>query len=161
MKPDWDKLADKFKESDVVTVADVDCTAEGEPLCKKVGVQGYPTIKYWLEGNRSAKDYNGGRAYGDLEKFTQKTFSKPCDVGTQENCSDEEKTYLDSVKDKDHSKEVGEKEKLLEEKKTKRREMEDEFQKNKKAIKKEEKQLQKEINLLNKLVKLKNLKDEL
>jgi len=161
MKPDWDKLADKFKDSDVVTIADVDCTAEGEALCKKIGVQGYPTIKYWLEGNRAGKDYNGGRSYSDLEKFTQKTFAKPCDVTTQEHCSEEEKTYLDSIKDKDAAKERGEKEKLLEEKKTRRKDMEEDFQAKKKAMKKEEKALKKEINLLNKLVKAKKGKDEL
>ena len=37
MKPDWDKLAEKFKDSDVVTVADVDCTAAGEKVCRKGG----------------------------------------------------------------------------------------------------------------------------
>jgi len=155
MKPDWDKLAEKFKDSDVVTIADVDCTADGESLCTKVGVSGYPTIKYWLEGNKSAKDYKGGRDYDGLEKFVQKTFSKPCDVTTQEHCSAEEKEYLDSIKGKDAEKEAEEKETKLKETKDKRKALQDEFEKEKKAMKKEEKKIQKEIYLLNKMVKSK------
>ena len=40
MKPDWDKLMDAFKDNPTQLVADVDCTAEGEPLCETHGIQG-------------------------------------------------------------------------------------------------------------------------
>ena len=41
MKPSWDKLADEFKGSDSVVIADVDCTDEyGEDVCKKFNVTG-------------------------------------------------------------------------------------------------------------------------
>ena len=48
-------------------IPDVDCTAEGEQLCKEFGIQGYPTLKW---GDPSdLQDYNGGRSYEDLKQF--------------------------------------------------------------------------------------------
>ena len=46
MKPAWDKLMDDFAGNPGSLVADVDCTAEGKPLCDSNGVEGFPTIKY-------------------------------------------------------------------------------------------------------------------
>jgi len=101
MKPDWDKLETEFKSSDLVTIADVDCTAKGEPLCSQVGVQGYPTIKYWTETSpKKGSDYNGGRDYEGLKKFVETTFKPRCDVTTLEGCSDEQKEYIGTIKDK-------------------------------------------------------------
>ena len=37
MKPDWDKLMDAFADSTTALVADVDCTADGKPLCDANG----------------------------------------------------------------------------------------------------------------------------
>ena len=68
MKPDWDKLAQQFKDSDNVLIADVDCTGEGEPLCKKHDVQGYPTIKTILRGRSKGETYNGARDFKSLKK---------------------------------------------------------------------------------------------
>ena len=45
MKPDWDTLADEFSSSSKVVIADVDCTGEGEPLCSRFEVEGFPTLK--------------------------------------------------------------------------------------------------------------------
>ena len=59
MKPAWDELMAAFEDSPTSLVADVDCTAAGESICSKVGVQGYPTIKYGDPND--LKDYNGGR----------------------------------------------------------------------------------------------------
>ena len=47
MKPAWDQLMEEFKDSKTAVVADVDCTVE-EELCSTHGVQGYPTIKYFM-----------------------------------------------------------------------------------------------------------------
>ena len=46
MKPDWDKLMTEFDGHKSTVIADVDCTAEGKPLCDKEGVKGFPTIKH-------------------------------------------------------------------------------------------------------------------
>jgi len=67
MKPSWDKLIKAYAGSKTALVADVDCTADGKPLCEEHGVQGFPTIK-WGDPN-DLKDYNGGRSYDDFKKL--------------------------------------------------------------------------------------------
>lgn len=62
MKPDWDKLMAAFKGNPTSLVADVDCTAAGQPLCNKHGVKGYPTIKYGDPAKLT--DYQGGIRLG-------------------------------------------------------------------------------------------------
>ena len=52
MKPAWDKLGSKYKDHASVMIVDVDCTADGAQTCQKMGVQGYPTIKYFLAGGQ-------------------------------------------------------------------------------------------------------------
>ena len=50
----------------------LDCTAEGEQLCKEFGIQGYPTLKW---GDPSdLQDYNGGRSYEDLKQFADENL---------------------------------------------------------------------------------------
>jgi len=66
MKPDWDSLADEYKDSQTVLIADVDCTAGGQPLCEKYGVKGYPTIKTFRAGDADGEAYEGGRSLDDL-----------------------------------------------------------------------------------------------
>jgi hypothetical protein len=98
MKPDWDKLSTEFKDSPSVQIVDVDCTAAGESVCSKVGVSGYPTIKYYLADEPSKpKDYQGGRTYDDLKKFTEKTFKAGCNIETKDNCTDAMKTDIDEL----------------------------------------------------------------
>jgi len=67
MKPAWDRLMGDFKDHATALVADVDCTAEGKPLCDASGVKGFPTIKWGSYD--SLADYEGGRTYEDLKKF--------------------------------------------------------------------------------------------
>jgi len=69
MAPAWDKLAEIFKNDKTVTIADCDCDAAvNRPVAEAVGVQGFPTIKYYQEGGE-AQDYNGGRTLEDLVAF--------------------------------------------------------------------------------------------
>jgi len=163
MKPAWDKLAAEFKDSDSVTVADVDCTAAGKDLCSKVGVSGYPTIKYWLAGNRSPKDYQGGRDFDALKSFTSSTFKPACDPFTQKGCNDQEKRYIDKIKDKSVSDlEADKKTKEEEHKKIKsdHKEAEKEWKEKVKAHKKKDKALQKGIAILKKFIKAGGAKKE-
>ena len=46
LAPDWNKLTDAFSGSKTAGVYDVDCTADGKPLCEANGVQGFPTLKW-------------------------------------------------------------------------------------------------------------------
>jgi len=92
MKPDWDKLMDAFAGSATQLVADVDCTAEGKPLCDANGVRGYPTIKY---GDPSAlEDYKGGRDYKSLEKFAKEKLVPMCSPKNIDLCDDEKKAEI-------------------------------------------------------------------
>lgn len=104
MKPDWDKLAETFKDSAVVTIADVDCTADGKDVCSKVGVSGYPTIKYYLaDSPDKPQDYSGGRDFAGLKKFVEDTFKAGCDVSTKESCNKKQIEVIDLLAGKSKS----------------------------------------------------------
>jgi len=94
MKPDWDKLMTKFADDPVRLIADVDCTAKGQPLCETHGIRGYPSIKH---GDPAAlEDYNGGRSYKDLETFA--SGLKPlCSPMNLDLCSDDEKSKIEEL----------------------------------------------------------------
>jgi len=96
MKPDWDSLAATYANSDKVLVADVDCTGEGEPLCSRFGVEGFPTIKVFNPPDEEGEDYEGGRDLAALEEFA-KTLGPGCSASALENCSDEQKAELEAV----------------------------------------------------------------
>lgn len=70
MAPAWDKLAQIFNQNEKsVVIADVNADdATNKPVAEKVGVQGFPTIKYYVAGG-AAQDYNGGRSLEDLVSF--------------------------------------------------------------------------------------------
>lgn len=108
MKPDWDKLGDAYADSSSVLVADVDCTSdEGQSVCEKNGVSGYPTIKYFTaETGEKGEDYQGGRDFKELEKFVQETLAKKCDPKTKTDCDDQEKAYIDKWAAKDKAAEL-------------------------------------------------------
>jgi len=93
-------LANKFKDSPVVGIYDVDCTTQGEPLCGKWGVKGYPTIKYFKAGKKNAIDYNGGRDFNSLKGFVESTFKALCDATTGKGCNPQELTFIEKTKDK-------------------------------------------------------------
>jgi arsenate reductase-like glutaredoxin family protein len=93
MKPDWDKLMDAFKDSKTQLVADVDCTAEGQPLCDTHGIQGYPTIKW---GDPSAlEDYEGDRDYDSLKTFAEENLKPMCSPANIDLCDPEKKKEIE------------------------------------------------------------------
>jgi len=110
MKPAWDKLMDEFKDSTSAVVADVDCTVE-EELCGKVGVEGYPTIKY---GDPNAlQDYQGGREFDDLLEFAKSNLGPTCGPKNLDLCSEEQKKEIETISalsDDDLKKQIEEKE---------------------------------------------------
>lgn len=113
MKPDWDKLMDSFKDSSTQLVADVDCTAEGKPLCDANGVRGYPTIKW---GDPSdLQDYQGGRDYATLEKFAKENLKPVCSPSNIDLCDDEKKAQIETymaMSDADMEAEIAKYEKM-------------------------------------------------
>lgn len=101
MKGDWDKLGAKYANSESVMIVDADCTGPAQGTCGSQGVKGYPTIKYFMAGSNSGRDYQGGRDFNSLAKFTADTLDKAkCDVKTGKYCKANEKKFIDSNKDK-------------------------------------------------------------
>jgi|Transcript_123894 hypothetical protein len=95
MKPAWDKLIKKYSGHASALVADVDCTAEGKPLCEEHGVQGFPTIKW---GDPSAlEDYEGGRDYDELESFAEENLKPLCSPANIDLCDDDKKKQISEL----------------------------------------------------------------
>jgi len=164
MKPAWDKLAEEFKDSPVVGIYDVDCTAAGEKLCSKVGVDGYPTIKYYLPDAPKPKDYQGGRDFNGLKAFVEKTFKPSCNVQTKENCDEKQSELIDSLRSKSqeeitaHAKSLKDE---IEKKKEERLRYIDEGKKKIKALKAEEEDLALRARMAEKLAAANKPKEEL
>jgi hypothetical protein len=95
MKPDWDKLMEEFAGSSTQLVADVDCTADGKPLCESNGVRGYPTIKW---GDPSAlEDYQGGRDFNSLKAFADENLKPVCSPSNIDLCDDDKKAEIEKL----------------------------------------------------------------
>jgi protein disulfide-isomerase A6 len=94
MKPAWEQLMEKFKDSKTAAVHDVDCTVH-QDLCGKYGVQGYPTIKYGDINN--LEDYQGGREYDDLEKFANENLGPSCGPANLDLCDATQKKAIEDA----------------------------------------------------------------
>lgn len=112
MKPDWDKLMKNWNKGDRLKtslIADVDCTAEGKPLCEQVGVEGFPTIKWGDVSNLEV--YEGGRTYDDLKKFAKENLKPICSPMNIDLCDDAKKkeiAELEAMSDEDLNAKVDE-----------------------------------------------------
>jgi len=93
MKPTWDRLMKEFENSETALIADVDCTAAGKELCKRVGVNGYPTLKYGHPSN--LEKYDGGRGYDELLKFAKENLGPICGPDNMDLCDDEQKAKIE------------------------------------------------------------------
>mmetsp|Transcript_11483 Transcript_11483/g.25280 ORF Transcript_11483/g.25280 Transcript_11483/m.25280 type:complete len:217 (-) Transcript_11483:819-1469(-) len=97
LKPDWDKLMEEFAGSSTQLIADVDCTADGKPLCDDNGVKGYPTLKW---GDPSdLQDYQGARTFDDLKKFAEENLKPMCSPKNIDLCDDEKKADIKKYQD--------------------------------------------------------------
>jgi len=82
-----------FAGSSTQLIADVDCTADGKPLCDSAGVRGYPTIKWGDPAD--LQDYQGGRTYDDLKKFCDENLKPMCSPKNLDLCDDEKKAEIE------------------------------------------------------------------
>ena len=97
MKPAWDEVSESADKS--VFIADVNCSEQDE-LCSQVGVQGYPTIKVYKDGE--VTDYKGGRSVEDLSEYVDTQLATKCDITKlEETCSTKAVPYAAKWKDKD------------------------------------------------------------
>mmetsp|Transcript_107640 Transcript_107640/g.304489 ORF Transcript_107640/g.304489 Transcript_107640/m.304489 type:complete len:250 (-) Transcript_107640:106-855(-) len=95
MKPAWDQLMTEFQDSSTVLVADIDCTAGGEALCKAQKVRGYPTIR-WGDPD-SLVDYNGGRSLEAMLAFAKENLGPTCGPANLDLCSETQRQEIESL----------------------------------------------------------------
>jgi len=68
LAPEWAKAASELRGT--VSMGAVDCT-QHKDLCARYDVKGYPTIKFFPPGDKSApEDYNGGRTAGPIAEWS-------------------------------------------------------------------------------------------
>lgn len=93
MAPDWNRLMEEYDGHATKLVGDVDCTAEGKPLCDANGVRGYPTLKY---GDPSdLQDYQGARDFDSLKKHVEDNVVPLCSPANLDLCDDEKKAEIE------------------------------------------------------------------
>jgi len=83
LAPIWDKLGEKYKDSEEVVIAKMDSTANE---VEDVKIQSFPTIKWWNKDNEMV-DYNGGRTLDDFVKFIEsggKDMGSPAEEAPEE-----------------------------------------------------------------------------
>jgi len=68
LAPTWDKLGEKYKDSETIVIAKMDSTANE---VEDVKIQGFPTIKLFKKGDNKIVDYNGERTLDGLVKFLE------------------------------------------------------------------------------------------
>jgi len=115
MKADWEKLEAAFEGDANRLIGDVDCTAEGKPLCTEHGVKGFPTIKHGDVAD--LQDYKGGRKFADLKKFAEENLGPTCGPANLDLCSSEKKKQIEefmAMSDADIAAQVKEKNAALE-----------------------------------------------
>jgi len=115
MKADWEKLEAAFEGDANRLIGDVDCTAEGKPLCSEYGVKGFPTIKHGDVAD--LQDYKGGRKFADLKKFAEANLGPTCGPANLDLCSSEKKKQIEefmALSDADIATQVKEKTEAME-----------------------------------------------
>ena len=55
-------------------------------------MKGYPTIKYWINGDEH--DYDLGRSFDDLTAFVSNELAAKCTFADVDNCSEKAKGYV-------------------------------------------------------------------
>ena len=111
MAPDWLKLAEQWSGHSVGLVAEVDCTADGKPLCDANGVRGFPTLKWGDPVD--LQDYQGGRDFDSLDKFATDNLKPVCSPKNLDLCDADKKKEIEkfqAMSDEDLEKAINEKE---------------------------------------------------
>jgi len=83
----------EYETSSTRLIADVDCTADGQSLCEKQNVEGYPTIKYGDPAD--LQDYQGGRSFDDLKAFAEENLGPTCGPENLDLCDAKKKKKIE------------------------------------------------------------------
>lgn len=97
LKPEYAKAATALKDysSDVI-IAKLDATEEKE-VAGKHEIQGYPTLKWFIDG-KEVSDYSGGRTADDIVRWVKKktgpATTEVADVAALEKAEKENKVFV-------------------------------------------------------------------
>jgi protein disulfide-isomerase A6 len=101
LAPVWDELGSAYAGSNSVVIGKVDCTADdSKDLCNKHEVQGYPTLKYFVDGDKTGEPYNGAREFDALDTFVKDKLEVKCLVEDPAGCSEKETEFINKFKAK-------------------------------------------------------------
>jgi protein disulfide isomerase family A protein 3 len=94
LAPEYEKAATVLKSNNPpIPLVKVDCTAETK-TCRKIGINGYPTLKIFKKGEVS-RDYNGPReANGIVEYMTSNAGLSSEELHTQQLNDEQDKVNL-------------------------------------------------------------------
>jgi len=68
LTPIWEKLGEKYQDSEDIVIAKMDSTANE---LEDIKIQGFPTIKLFAKGDNKVIDYNGERTLDGFSKFLE------------------------------------------------------------------------------------------
>jgi hypothetical protein len=97
----WEDLGSEYEASSSVLIGSVDCTVQSE-VCSKYGVSGYPTVKYYKDGDKEGQSYDGGRSLDALKAHVADNLEVKCQVSDPKGCSDKEKKFIETMKVRKH-----------------------------------------------------------
>jgi protein disulfide-isomerase A1 len=108
LKPAWAEAATKLKDhDDTILIAKVDAT-EQKDLQSRFEVKGFPTIKWFVDGE-VAMDYNAGRSASEIVAWVKKKSGPPTTVIQDADALAKAKTeevsmfaYFDKLEGEDH-----------------------------------------------------------
>jgi hypothetical protein len=63
------------------------------------GVDHYPYLTYFLNGDEKDKDYEGRRNLDSLKAFAKENLEFKCDPGKPSECSEKEEGYIKKMND--------------------------------------------------------------
>merc|ERR1712112_243320 len=82
LAPTWDKLGEKYKDSETVVIAKLDSTANE---LEEVKVSGFPTIKLFKKGDNEAIDFTGDRTLDGFVKFIESVHGGAAEVEAEKD----------------------------------------------------------------------------
>ena len=71
LEPEYAKAAGELESNADVKLVKVDATQHGD-LAQEFGVGGYPTLKFFKNGNKEALEYGGGRSAPEIVSWIEK-----------------------------------------------------------------------------------------
>jgi len=94
-----------------VQIGHIDCTVH-QGICTNYGVTGYPTLKYFKDGDSEGTAYQSGRDLVSLKKFVEDELEISCLVSEIASCTEKEQNYFNKWNEKGKDKMASELERL-------------------------------------------------